>query len=566
METNREARVLQERYSLSRQLGQGGQGETWLATDMESGELVVVKHLSLKDTERWKQIELFEREGEVLAALDHEQVPDYVEMFAVLDEERAEFYLVQEFIDGMTLAEELSASGCWTQQKAIEDLRAMLELLVWLQARVPPVIHRDIKPSNIMRRASDERLVLIDFGAVQLAGTDASHASTFVGTASYMAFEQMSGRALPASDVYSLGISMCQLITGTPPSQVEMDGTSLGYASLLREQGVSGRLLEVLERMIQLSLNERYPNARAALRALDREVPGAGQVVTLPMPRGGGGEVELEIVDLEKKRALLAQYGDPASLRGFGFFKQAYIERALTDDLRKVDGFLNDAREQGFELSQYQDWYGFPLKESLLLSKDALGIAHLLRVRGTKNTSNQQENPYHYYDEIFTLFEDGHYIVTRKATSGESCEAYRIVVGTGDFYRDYREHMRAVRRYAAQKRARVVADLNLEEIFLVYQGLLRHTSVGNRVMLSAFSFGAVVLWGLLTWFYQRSISAGNSREPVVESWRLTDETFSRMSAGQDPHTVRVKLDFEGYTEELTEELAEERAVSVTLAD
>lgn len=541
MQENQDVIVLKERYQLERQLGQGGQGKTWLATDRTTQEAVVVKHLSLKETERWKQIELFEREGEVLQGLEHEQIPHYVEMFAELDEDRAEFYLVQEFIDGMTLAEELSASGCWTPQKAVEDLRAMLELLVWLQARVPPVIHRDIKPSNIMRRAGNGQLVLIDFGAVQLAGTDASHASTFVGTASYMAFEQMSGKALPASDVYSLGVSFCQLITGTPPGQVEMEGSSLGYAPLLRECGVSGRLLEVLERMIQLSLNERYPNAQAALRALNREAQGPGPVVTLPVPIGSGGVIELETVDAQTKRTLLSRYGDPTRWRGLGLFKQAYVEREITDELRKIDGFLNDARDQGFELSQYQDWYGFPLKESLMLSKDQAGVAHLLRVRGTKNTSNQNENPYHYYDEIFTLFEDGHYIVTRKAMVGESREAYRVVVGSGDFYRDYREHMRAVRRYAAHRGVRVVADLNLDEIVLVYKGMLRHTAFASRLLLSLVSFGVVVLWGALTWFYQRAKSAKHSRSYAVDSWRLTsDEEHAEDTA----HTVKIKLDFE----------------------
>lgn len=530
--------VLNGRYQLERQLGQGGQAKTWLALDMQTEQQVVIKHLSLKEMERWKQIELFEREGEVLKGLEHGQVPEYVDMFVDLEGEQADFYLVQEFIDGLTLAEELSSLGCWDQEKAVDDLRSMLEVLHWLQQRVPPVIHRDIKPTNMMRR-QDGALVLIDFGAVQLAGTDASFASTFVGTASYMAFEQMSGKALPASDVYSLGVSFCQLLTGVPPSQVEMDGNALGYASLLREVGVSGRLLEVLERMIQLSLNERYPNAGAALRALNREV-GRG-TVTLDGPMVPvTNEVELRLLLGEKRRAFVDRL-DVADFRGSGFFSAGYVERQLTPELHEQNGYSKDATRAGFEFRQYQDWFAFPFKESLAFYQDESGVVNMLDVLGVKFQS-QNESPMKRNNELITVFEDGYYIVTRRAREGSNDDTHRVVVGRRDFYHDYQEHMKAVRRYAAQENVAVVPHLNLEEIHAIYKDMRTHTASKNRLVLSLGLFGVPVLWGLLTWFFRRASSENKSTEYRQPSWKLVEQDALDQDDGDD--VVRVKLDFE----------------------
>ncbi len=483
--------LIHERFELLRKLGQGGQAVTWLARDSKTDEQVVVKHLALDQTERWKQIELFEREGDVLESLDHTQVPDYVEAFAETGDEGVNFYLVQEFIDGFTLAEELSAQGTWSAKKAFEDLRAMLELLDWLQRRVPPVIHRDIKPTNIMRRAEDGALVLIDFGAVQLAGTDASFASTFVGTASYMAFEQMSGKALPASDVYSLGVTMCQLLTGVPPSQVEMQGNSLGYGELLRECGVEGRLLEVLERMIQLSLNERYPNAGSALRALLREQSAVGNVVTgIPLRPPVEESVQIEVLGGQRRQAALKRlFGRvPSEKLVTG---ATLVERELDPKLGETEnGLIQDAMEHGFELVQYQQWYAFPMRDSAELWSSPDGVVQIVVSDGITG-NNQGVRPIR---RLVTTFEDGYQIITfRTSHDPEVSDSHRVVVGTGDFLRDYREHMRAVERYAAKQNVAVVPHMRLEQLVHLHDGFRHHTTGINRGMVSLLSFGFVPL-------------------------------------------------------------------------
>ena len=149
--------LLQERFELLHPIGRGGQAVTWLATDTQTDQRVVVKHLSLGKVEQWRHIERFEREGELLASLEHRQIPDYVSAFAQTEGGEASFYLVQEHIQGHTLAEELSSKGRWGDQEAFDDLRSLLELLVWRGGR-SACGHR------LWRSAAGQQRRLVDLG------------------------------------------------------------------------------------------------------------------------------------------------------------------------------------------------------------------------------------------------------------------------------------------------------------------------------------------------------------------------------------------------------------------
>lgn len=478
--------LLQERFKLLHPIGRGGQAVTWLATDTQTEGRVVVKHLSLGKVEQWRHIERFEREGELLASLDHRQIPDYVSAFAQTEGGEASFYLVQEHIQGHTLAEELSSKGRWGDQEAFDDLKSLLELLVWLQRRAPPIFHRDLKPSNIMRREEDGQLVVIDFGAAQLASSDASLTSASLGTAAYMPFEQMSGRAVPATDVYSLGVTMCHLLTGISPDKVDFDGELLGYPGLLRTHGVtSSRLLAVLEGMIQLSLNKRFLNAQQALDALlakDAQSPPVGL-----LPSDVPGEVPLRLLRGQARaqtlRRLLEQAGPNLSKR---WTRHMSLEPVPLESIERAAMVM--ARHLGFVMCERVRLFGFPVHETLALLRSADGVVHL--VEGSEGVSVAR--PWH----MVTIFEDGAKVITSKASHGSFDGHTRHLVATGDLERDLREHLLVVSAFAKDRKVAIVPDLSLEQLLHLYDDLREHTQLLSRVLLTIFTAGIPIFWGL----------------------------------------------------------------------
>lgn len=251
------------RYIAERELGRGSSGITYLCRRVSDGAPFVLKELRLSMIEEWKSLDLFEREVATLRSLDHPGIPAYVD--AVLDREQGRFALVQEYIDGRTLDEVAKASESLSLGEFRAYLRGALEVLAYLHARLPPVVHRDIKPRNLMIR--DGRLFLIDFGAVRLAFTE-STTTTSVGTFGYMAPEQIRGRAEPASDLFSLGMTFICLATRRQPENLPVDPESgqidpRGLLSLPTE------LSELLLAMIEPGLRNRLGSATEALARLD---------------------------------------------------------------------------------------------------------------------------------------------------------------------------------------------------------------------------------------------------------------------------------------------------------
>ena len=174
-------------------------------------------------------------------------------------------FLVQEYVSGMNLSEHLARKGRWSYEEGREALAALLPALEHIHERVPPLIHRDIKPSNVIEDDSGE-LFLIDFGAVQEQALTTVGGSTVIGTPGYMPAEQMIGRAQPSSDLYSLGVTLCHMITGVSPVEVALDDQNkLDYASLLSS---SEPLTPLLLRMIEPTRSRRFESARDTLAAL----------------------------------------------------------------------------------------------------------------------------------------------------------------------------------------------------------------------------------------------------------------------------------------------------------
>jgi serine/threonine protein kinase len=216
--------LLINNYRPIRFLGKGGFGRTFLAENIKKfDEQCVIKQLVPQVQGTWamqKAQESFEQEAKKLQKLgEHPQIPTLTAYF----EQDNYWYIVQQFVEGQTLYQELEQEGIFTEDKIRKVLQELLAILKFIHK--DKVIHRDLQPANIMRRSSDRKLVLIDFGiAKELAQTTLNARSQnptgtrMIGSFGYSPLEQMEGgRVYPASDLYSLGATCFHLLSGIHP-------------------------------------------------------------------------------------------------------------------------------------------------------------------------------------------------------------------------------------------------------------------------------------------------------------------------------------------------------------
>lgn len=205
--------LLADRYRPLRPIGQGSFGRTYLAVDehLPSKPYCVIKQFLIENSAT--AAKLFEEEAERLKTLgSHPQIPSLIDYV----EQQEQRYIVQEYIAGQNLEQELVASGAKSEEQVRQMLLNILPVLSFVHRN--HVIHRDIKPENIIRRDRDRELVLVDFGAAKYAtGTALAHTGTTIGTAAYVAPEQVAGKATFASDLYSLGVTCIHLLTEIEP-------------------------------------------------------------------------------------------------------------------------------------------------------------------------------------------------------------------------------------------------------------------------------------------------------------------------------------------------------------
>ena len=265
-------KLLDHRYQVIRILATGGFGQTYIAQDTRrpGNPICVVKHLKPANSDSkifTTAKRLFHSEAETLEKLsNHDQIPRLLAYF----DENQEFFLVQEFIDGHTLQEELIPGQPWSEAQVIQMLLEILQILEFVHQE--GVIHRDIKPDNIIRRAADYKLVLVDFGAVKqlrsplVAVSGQKTATVAIGTPGYMPTEQGQGKPRPNSDLYALGIIAIQALTGVPASQLQ-DDPDTGEISWQHLIPVNSALVAILTKMVRYHFKERYQTATEALQA-----------------------------------------------------------------------------------------------------------------------------------------------------------------------------------------------------------------------------------------------------------------------------------------------------------
>ncbi|MBD0362820.1 MAG: protein kinase, partial [Coleofasciculus sp. C3-bin4] len=267
--------LLQERYRAIRPIGQGGFGRTFLAVDesQQSQLRCVIKqffpqHQGTNSVQ--KATELFRQEATRLEVLGkHRQIPELLAYFEQDDHQ----YLVQEFIDGENLAQELAQKGPFNETEIRQLLQSLLPVLQFVHSH--RMIHRDIKPENIIRCRRDNRLVLVDFGAAKFATeTMLGRTGTVIGSAAYIAPEQVKGKAIFASDLYSLGITCIHLLTQIPPFDLSDTSEDTWVWRHYLRKPVSNELGSILDKMLESATKRRYQSVDEVLKDLNaRSLP-----------------------------------------------------------------------------------------------------------------------------------------------------------------------------------------------------------------------------------------------------------------------------------------------------
>ncbi|MBD2449255.1 tetratricopeptide repeat protein [Nostoc sp. FACHB-152] len=261
--------LLDGRYEIVQVLGEGAFGKTFLAKDLKrpGHPECVVKQLiySSNDTQALEAVRrLFKAEAETLERLgQHDRIPTLLAEF----EYNHEFYLVQQFIHGHTLNQEILPNQPWTEEQILKLLTDILPILAFVHGQ--GVIHRDIKPANLMRRTSDGNLVLIDFGAVKEIDSKISQIqsdpSVAIGTAAYMPVEQFQGFPKFNSDIYALGMICIQALLGVTSNQLtKLIGNSITNTNQTpwrKQANISPALADVIEKMVVFDWRHRYQSA-----------------------------------------------------------------------------------------------------------------------------------------------------------------------------------------------------------------------------------------------------------------------------------------------------------------
>ncbi|WP_373542269.1 serine/threonine protein kinase [Chamaesiphon sp.] len=259
--------VLIDRYQIRQQLSQKAGRRTFLAHDLQSQDLVIIKILRFDPDFQWDDLKLFEREASTLQNLDHPAIPKYLDYFEIEEPGTRGFALVQTYINAPSLESIVKEGRKFSEVEVIALADRILSILTYLHHQHPPVIHRDIKPSNILLTNRSGHSIgdvyLVDFGSVQTVASKDGGTITIVGSYGYIPLEQFGGHTTTASDLYSLGMTVIYLLTGTHPAELAQVNGRVKFTA-----EISNKFHRWLEKMTQPHLEKRFESAKLAQVAL----------------------------------------------------------------------------------------------------------------------------------------------------------------------------------------------------------------------------------------------------------------------------------------------------------
>jgi serine/threonine protein kinase len=308
--------VLQNRYLITKQIGQGGMGAVYIATDQRFGSTVAVKETFFADPNLRKA---FEREARLLNSLRHSALPRVSDHFIEGDGQ----FLVMEFIGGDDLGEMLEKKGgAFPVEQVLHWADQLLDALNYLHSHQPPIVHRDIKPQNL-KLMPNGQIILLDFG---LAKGNASHATRATNTGSifgysrhYAPLEQIQGAGTdPRSDIYSIAATLYHLLTGIIPPDSLSRATAVINGQpdpLIPANEVHAQVNSALAQVLYQAMSQKAaqrPASAANLRAMLREAASAGltnEKITTPLVTGAN-----TILDQDTKIMHTSPVGEPLNV------------------------------------------------------------------------------------------------------------------------------------------------------------------------------------------------------------------------------------------------------------
>ncbi|MBD1880019.1 serine/threonine-protein kinase [Coleofasciculus sp. FACHB-T130] len=324
---------------------EGGFGRTYLAEDIDRmNEPCVVKQFrpQVQGTAALnKSIQLFKQEAKRLQEMGHHpQIPTLYGYF----EEGNYLYLVQQFIDGQDLLQELEQQGAFSEKQIREMLLDILPVLKFVHDK--NVIHRDIKPENIMRcrltRGGKRELVLIDFGAAkQLTAIKATQRGTKIGSFGYTSYEQMQGgEVYPASDLFSLGVTCFHLLSNVNPHLLFLD---YGYDWVCQwrkyiKYSISSNLVNILDKLLQKNVDCRYHSVDEVIHDLMRSPQNLTPKISVAPPRSNNPfKITSSAVTLVRNKFLNQVLAGSTTLIlllfGYSYFKHANLNNFSISNL-----------------------------------------------------------------------------------------------------------------------------------------------------------------------------------------------------------------------------------------
>ncbi|MGD1907649.1 MAG: serine/threonine protein kinase [Leptolyngbyaceae cyanobacterium] len=262
--------VLGDRYEIKRQLGKKSGRWTLEALDLETQALVILKLIFLDDSLSATDLRLFNREMDALKLLDHPATPRHLDSFEItLPLDGTALALVQSHVPGRSLAHYFQDMRVFTQAEIQAIARQVLTVLVQLHQQSPPIIHRDICPSNILLQGepndADFAIALVDFGSVKALNTSTT-SFTVLGSGGYTPPEQAGGRVLAASDLYSLGVTLAEAMTGKTLNQLQGGKLRIRIEDHCQ---VTEVFAGWFNQLMAPGLDHRWSSAQAALSALE---------------------------------------------------------------------------------------------------------------------------------------------------------------------------------------------------------------------------------------------------------------------------------------------------------